>query len=148
MTTPKSSRSAAQHTPQASNKIGKISKSPIIRALFFMLGCSFVAIGVVGIVLPVLPTTPFLLLAAACFARSSARFHRWLMAHPVFGKMLLAWQTRRAIPRYAKWLAWTMMTISCALLFYRLSSDKWWIAALVSAICAATIIWMARLPDE
>ncbi|MER2510687.1 MAG: YbaN family protein [Amaricoccus sp.] len=66
------------------------------------LGGFFVAVGAVGVVLPVLPTTPFLILAAACFARSSPRFERWLLDHRIFGPLLRDWRARGAIPVRAK----------------------------------------------
>lgn len=124
-----------------------ISRQFLLRWFFLLLGGVFFILGIVGIVLPVLPTTPFILLTAGCWARGSLRFHRWLIAHPVFGKMVSDWQEKRAIPRYAKYLAWTMMTLSCGMLFYRLSTDFQWLAWLTSVICLATAIWMARLPD-
>ena len=64
-----------------------------------------VGLGAVGIVLPLLPTTPFLLLAAFCFARSSERLHDWLINHPTFGPPILDWRDRGAIGRKAKILA-------------------------------------------
>jgi uncharacterized membrane protein YbaN (DUF454 family) len=76
-----------------------------MRALYFTLGLVFVALGFVGAFLPVLPTTPFLILAAACFARSSRRFEAWLLDHPRFGPLLRQWRERGAIPRKAKALA-------------------------------------------
>ena len=76
-----------------------------MRHLYLALGFVFVALAVAGVVLPVLPTTPFLIVAAGCFARSSPRLERRLLAHPRFGPALLAWRERRAIPRKAKFLA-------------------------------------------
>lgn len=73
-----------------------------MRSLFLALGLAFVALGFVGIFLPVLPTTPFLILAAACFARSSPRLEAWLLDHPRFGPGLRDWRGRGAIPRQAK----------------------------------------------
>lgn len=127
--------------------ISTVSRSRVVRAVFFGFGCAFFGLGVVGVFLPVLPTTPFMILAASCFAKSSKRFHLWLMNHPTFGKLLQDWEQRRAIPRYAKYLAWTMMTLSCVMLFYRLPQSWWWLAILTCVVCLATMVWMARLPD-
>jgi len=65
----------------------------------------FVALGFIGAFLPVLPTTPFLILAAACFARTSPRLEARLLSHPLFGSSLREWRSRGAIPRRAKVLA-------------------------------------------
>lgn len=72
------------------------------RALWFSFGLLSVAIGIVGIFLPLLPTTPLMILAAACFARSSPRLHDWLWHHPVFGPSIRDWRQHGAIPRKAK----------------------------------------------
>ncbi len=76
-----------------------------MRALYFTLGLACIALGFIGAFLPVLPTTPFLILAAGCFARSSPRFEAWLLRHPRFGPVLAQWRARGAIPRKAKALA-------------------------------------------
>lgn len=59
--------------------------------------------------LPLLPTVPFLLLAAFCFARSSERLHQWLVGHPTFGPPIRDWEERGAIGRRAKWIATVSM---------------------------------------
>jgi len=69
------------------------------------LGLMFVALGALGLILPILPTTPFLLVAAACFANSSPRFHNWLLNLRVFGPLIRNWQETRSIPKKAKLLA-------------------------------------------
>jgi hypothetical protein len=76
--------------------------SPVLKWLLITVGVFSVALGVIGIFLPLLPTTPFLLLAAACFARSSDRLYRWLTAHRVFGSYIRNYREQRAIPLRAK----------------------------------------------
>ncbi|OUS26390.1 hypothetical protein A9Q98_10745 [Thalassotalea sp. 42_200_T64] len=72
------------------------------RLIYLTVGFGFIALAVIGIVLPVLPTTPFLLVAAACFAKSSTRCHQWLLNNKVFGQIIHHWQTSRCIPQKAK----------------------------------------------
>lgn len=79
------------------------------RPLLLAAGLLFLALGAVGIFLPLLPTTPFLLLAAACFSRSSRRMHAWLLQNRVFGPILRDWEERGAIARRVKWLASILM---------------------------------------
>lgn len=73
------------------------------------LGWIFVGLGLVGVLLPVLPTTPFMLVALWCFARSSDRFHAWLYNHRFFGPPLRKWERHRVIPLRAKVFALTAM---------------------------------------
>ncbi|MCH4554286.1 YbaN family protein, partial [Aestuariibaculum sp. L182] len=68
------------------------------RAFYFALGWVMVALGFIGALLPVMPTTIFLIIAAWCFGRSSPRFEKWLLEHPVFGPTLVQWQRHGAIP--------------------------------------------------
>lgn len=77
----------------------------MIRTFWAAFGGICVLLGVIGIFLPLLPTVPFLLLAAFCFSRSSERLHDWLITHPSLGPPILDWQERGAIGRKAKVLA-------------------------------------------
>ena len=90
----------------------KMIRSPIIRYLLIGLSFIFLAIGVIGIFLPVLPTTPFILLSAFLYARSSTRFYNWIMNHKIMGPPLRQWKTDRSIPKKAKILAITMIAIT------------------------------------
>lgn len=76
-----------------------------MRGLWMAAGFLCLGLGFLGVALPLLPTTPFLLLAAACFARSSPRLHAWLLDHPLFGPPIRDWQAHGAIHPRAKMLA-------------------------------------------
>lgn len=93
------------------------TRNPLLRYSLLVIGWLSVALGVVGIFLPVLPTTPFLLLAAACFMRSSRRFYLWLVDHPRLGPWIRDYLNGEGIPRkakcYAIGLMWLSIGISC-----------------------------------
>ena len=74
-----------------------------------LIGLSLLLLAAIGVVLPLLPTTPFVLLAAACFAKSSPRLHQWLMNSEVFGPMLADWDKKRCVTRKVKGVSLTMM---------------------------------------
>lgn len=82
------------------------------RSLFLIVGWLAVGLGFIGLFLPVLPTTPFLLVAAYCFAHGSPRLHAWLMKQPRFGPILREWEQRRAIPRRGKLIALCSIVLS------------------------------------
>lgn len=85
----------------------------MIKPWFWLsLGHLAVGLGVVGVFLPLLPTTPFLLVAAYCYGRGSARFERWLLNHPRLGPLIQAWRAHRVIPAKAKLLAGLMISLS------------------------------------
>lgn len=75
------------------------------RALWFCLGMTSLGLGALGAILPLLPTVPFILLAAFAFSRSSARWHQWLLEHGTFGPMIRDWNEYGAIPKRAKVIA-------------------------------------------
>ncbi|HSW51886.1 MAG TPA: YbaN family protein [Sulfuricaulis sp.] len=118
-----------------------------VRLVFLLLGLGFVAIGVAGIFLPVLPTTPFMLLAAACFARSSDRFYHWLLNHRVFGHTVREWQQHRSIPRRTKWFAIVTMaaTLSVSIVFFVPYAALQVALALFGVVLA---IYLYRIPSR
>lgn len=85
--------------------------------LFVSLGFLFLVIGIIGIAVPLLPTTPFLILAAYFFGKGSPKFHSWLLNHPKLGPPVLDWQQRRAIQTKYKILATLMMLGSSYFVF-------------------------------
>ncbi|CAG2138963.1 hypothetical protein LMG31506_02041 [Cupriavidus yeoncheonensis] len=119
----------------------------LLRALWVTLGATSLLLGIIGIFLPVLPTTPFVLLAAGCFARGSERFHGWLLEHPRFGPLVSDWQRHHSIPLRAKCLALVMMWTSMGATAWFMRGRPLASAALI-ACAAAVSIWMLRLPTR
>jgi len=103
------------------------------RTFYFVLAWCFVALGVVGAFLPVLPTTPFMILALWGFSKSSKRFHHWLFHHPVFGPTLQKWDEYRVIPLRAKQFSSLVMAISLFFIIQNQNIPVWaqWITALI-----------------
>ncbi len=97
--------STSKWQSKQSRKNGDSRVSPFKTGFYIVAGWLFVVIGGVGVVTPLLPATPFLLLASACFARGSQRFHRWLMTHPKLSRPILDWQQHGVIRKPAKYLA-------------------------------------------
>lgn len=115
------------------------------RSLWMAAGVLALLTGLVGIVLPLLPTTPLVLLAAFCFARGNPRWERWLLRHPRLGPMVRAWRARRVIPWPAKLMAWAMMGLGSAWAAWTMQGPWRWLPLLV---CTAVAVWMARLPSR
>ena len=116
-----------------------------LRWAWITAGGTALVLGVIGIFVPLLPTTPFVLLAAFCFARGSPRCEAWLLGHARFGPLVRNWRARRAIPLRAKQLAWAMMALASAWSWWLLPAPWGWLPALC---CACVGLWMARLPSR
>jgi uncharacterized membrane protein YbaN (DUF454 family) len=116
-----------------------------MRWLLLVTGFAFVGLAVLGVVLPVLPTTPFLLVAAACFARSSPRFYGWLLSNRIFGPLIRNWRETRSIPLRAKITAIAMITLvgGSSLVFF--VTNPWGRVGL-GATLAVLIGWLLYLP--
>ncbi len=125
----------------------RVHDSPVVRALLVAAGFASVGLGVAGIFLPLLPTTPFMLLAAACFARSSPRFHRWLLAHRTFGPVVSEWERHRAIPWRAKLWAIGLMTttLGASIVFFVKNP---WVQGGLAAMGLALAAWLYRIPSR
>jgi uncharacterized membrane protein YbaN (DUF454 family) len=115
------------------------------RVIWLALALVSLALGAVGVVLPVLPTTPFLLLAAYAAARSSTRLHAWLLGHRLFGPPIRDWQAGHTVGRRAKVTASATMAISAAVLFT--VGPGLWLAAGVTALMATVAAWLWLRPE-
>lgn len=90
----------------------RLHDSPVLRALSWAGGTLCLVLGLLGLFLPVLPTTPFLLLAAYLYARSSARFYNWLMNHRLLGPYVRQWVEHRTLTLKTKFLAIGLLTVT------------------------------------
>jgi uncharacterized membrane protein YbaN (DUF454 family) len=119
--------------------------SGLPRLAFLVLGWMFVGLGAIGAVLPVLPTTPFLLLAAVCFARSSPRFYDWLLRSRLFGPLIRNWRETGSIPRRPKAVAiFLIATVGGSSIIFFLASP--WARLALAATLLALIVWLLRVP--
>lgn len=112
------------------------------KALFLLVGLISLALGIIGIFLPLLPTTPFLLLSAYCFSQSSKKLHQWLLSHKYFGPLISDWEKHGVIRTKVKWLATISMVvlISYPLLF--MIQITWLKAFIVLTMsCVLIFIW-------
>lgn len=90
----------------------KLDKNPWKRRLWTFFGTFFLVLAIIGVFLPLLPTTPFLLLTATCYARGSARFYHWLMNHSHLGPYIRDWRDQKGIPLKGKVLAILLIAIT------------------------------------
>ena len=108
-----------------------------------ILGFICLGLAVLGVILPVMPTTCFVLMAAACFAKSSPRFYNWLLASSIFGPMIYQWQATRSMPKRAKVMAITSILVSGAISIYVLDSTM--VQAIVAVILLIPIAIILRV---
>lgn len=122
------------------------TRQKLVRALFFIAGTVSLAIGTIGIVLPIVPTTPLLLLALACYCRSSKRMTKWVLTNKYFGSYIRRYKEGKGIPIKTKIIAIATLwiTISYSAFFI---VNIWWIVQLILfAIATAVSIHIIRLP--
>lgn len=115
------------------------------RWAWWLLAYVALALGLVGIVLPGLPTVPFVLLSAYAAARGSRRLHERLLADPRFGPMIRDWQAQGAVSRRAKWLATGTMALAAVLMF--VTAPRAWMAGIGTAIMAVVATWLWLRPE-
>jgi uncharacterized membrane protein YbaN (DUF454 family) len=117
--------------------MGNVKLVPWTSRFYLSAGFVLVGLGVLGIPLPLLPTTPFLLLAAFCFARSSSRWHRWLITHRVLGPYIAAFRERRGLTAEQKWRIAGTVTLTLLITA--------WLAPVWIGRALAGFIWVSSL---
>jgi uncharacterized membrane protein YbaN (DUF454 family) len=125
---------------------GSVAAGPL-RVLLLAAGFLFVGLATLGVFLPLLPTTPFLLLAAACFAKSSHRFYAMLLGNRIFGPLIRDWRDHRAIPLRAKLMAITAIALvmgSTAIFALEHPAGRAALLAFGAGLCA----WLWRQPTR
>lgn len=120
----------------------KIRSQPL-RWLLIGSGCVALALGILGIPLPVLPTTPFLLVAAWCFGRSSERLLRWLLTNRLFGDYLCRYMQGGGIPRRVK--AAILITVWITIGLSACAVSRWWLRILLLCVAAGITVHILRI---
>ena len=121
-----------------------VDPSRPVRLVLAIVGTVALAIGVLGIVLPILPTTPFLLLAAACYARASTRMYGWLLGQPALGPIIVRWRETGSMAPGVKTRAILLTTATFALSI--LFVEEVLLRAVLAGIGAVVAVFLARIP--
>ncbi len=132
----------AETTPTSSKPAIQPARG-LKRVLLVSLGWFFVALGALGVPLPGLPTTPFLMLAAACFARSSPRFHKALLQNRILGPYLRQWEADRSIPRVAKQRAYIVIALTFTISIVLAPLN--WVRVLLGVIGVCLCLFLRQL---
>ena len=115
------------------------------RLAALLLAYFFLALAIIGVILPGLPTVPFLLLTAWFSAKGSDRLHRWLYSHPHLGKLLIDWEQQGAISRSSKVMAFLLLTLSWVIMYKRI--DDIWFMAGITMLIISTMAFLISRPE-
>lgn len=118
--------------------------SPLTRALLYGFAVLCLVLGLIGVVLPGMPTTVFILMAAWAAARSSPRLHAWLLNHRLFGPLLHNWENGRTVSRRAKWSATITMAVCAVIVSF--TAHRPWLAVLAIGCMATVLAWLWSRP--
>lgn len=121
------------------------ARSRHVRYAWLALAYVALALGLVGLVLPAIPTAPFVIVAAWAATRGSRKLHRWLRAHKAFGPMVCAWEDHGAVPRRAKWIATASMALGMVSLLVVFHGH--WFAFVGIATMVAIAVWLWMRPE-
>ena len=120
-------------------------RSRLVRWLLISVGAVSLLLGLIGIVLPLLPTVPFLLLTAACWARASPRWHRWLLSRPKLGPAIERWERERTISRRTRWMALGLVMLSMGATIWWVRGHAW-LPWAMTGLAVVLLLVIARLP--
>ncbi|WP_439586407.1 YbaN family protein [Hydrogenophaga sp.] len=124
-----------------------LHRSRTVRWLLWAAGSISLALGLIGVVVPGLPTTPFVLLAAACYAKASPRLHGWLLRHRFLGPMVRDWEAHRSLTRRTKTIAILSMVVMVGLSAWGLRHQPWALGALLAAGLVGAFV-VVRIPTR
>lgn len=122
-----------------------LARSRIVRGIWLIVAVVSLGVAFVGVVVPGLPTTEFVLLSAWAASRSSPRFHRWLLNHRLFGPMLRNWHNGRLVSRGAKWGAAISMSLCSALMIWKVPHP--WFVGIAIFSMACVLVWLWSRPE-
>lgn len=130
-----------QHPPPSA---AQLHSSRLVRGLLWMAGSASLALGFLGMLLPGLPTTPFILLAAACYAKASPRLHAWLLNHRWFGPLLRDWERDHSLTPRTKTVAVVSMALMVGFSIWTFSGRPVLQAVLLvtAAVGVAVVLWI------
>lgn len=115
------------------------------RHLWAALAWISLVLGIIGAILPVMPTVPFIIVSAYAASRGSKRLRSWLTAHPKFSQPILDWEQHGTVTRRTKWVSTLMMTGSTIGMMF--TTSRWWIPVVAGSIMALTAIWLWLRPE-
>lgn len=117
-----------------------------MRYVWFAVGAVFLGLGILGVALPVLPTVPFLLVAAWAFARSSPRLRQKILSHPTYGPPVRAWQEKGVVSRLAK--IWAVGAMAAGVGFALWLQIPLWVVAVQTLICLSAGLYLVTRPER
>jgi uncharacterized membrane protein YbaN (DUF454 family) len=116
-----------------------------MRILLIIFGTVSLGLGIAGIFLPLLPTTPFLLLTAWCYAKSSLRLHKWLLGHKIFGKYIRDYTLHRSIPLRAKVVSLIILWGTILYSIFFVVDGRFWLQIILFIIAVGVTVHLVRL---
>lgn len=124
----------------------KVSSSKLKRIIFYVIGYLSIALGIIGIIFPILPTTPFLLLAAACFARNSEKAYNWLLNNKLFGKFIRDYRDGKGLPVKVK--IYTLLFLWLSIIVSIVFISIFWVQILLLIIASAVSIHVITIKPK